>query len=855
MAKKVKEKTSSSKRISIMQIAPVIFLILAIFPFVYGNTYILRVLTLVFIYMALSFGLNLLTGHAGIVDLGYIAFYAIGAYFYTIVSRTLGIPFLAQIPFLALFALCIGIILGLPALRVRGDYLAVVTLGFGEIVRLIATNWYSVTNGPVGIINIPQPWVGVTIKTPIGYYLFALVILGIVAWLCHRLIVSGVGWAWCTIRTNEDLGKALGHNVVTLKLMAFCVGAVIAVICGAFFASLQSFISPESFILFESIMILSMVILGGGIGGNLIGVAIGAFLLSSLPEVFRSLQDWRLPIYGIVMAVLVMRRDHGLIWFNWLNYAMPKSLRTNQPAENEKCKDTKTKKCDVLIGVDVDLVSCIFGGVKALDRFKYSFTGGKTYGIIGHNGAGKTTLINVISGVYKPSIGRFKAIASGKSVEGKMTIVDRLTSRTFQKVILVPDLDAFQNVLLACYPAGTYNLIKELFYAILPTNKKKRLASFSQRTREVLHDVSFPDDMLDVNAVELPFGLKRKVELARALVMDSPIMLLDEPLSGLEKAEREELYSLLKSIAGRKEKTIILVEHQIGYMDGLCDEILYMENGNICTDDNNKPIIGSYNYVYSHPHVQSSYFGFKPTEEPTEAEVDEIKKEKKSVLKVGGLNVSYPNRGQVIYGADVDVFLNTIVLISGLNGSGKTTVLKSIIGLGGTIVDSGQVVFNENNLLKYVANKRALMGIYYVPQENRVFDSLTVGEHFVLSREKESDFDPAKSKIINEWFPILKEKWDIKARDLSGGQQQMLTLSLAFARLECNPSDRAALIILDEPTTGLQPSLQQKTYDILKYYCQNYNVGVLLTEQKPEAASIANIHYKLEAGHMKEVVA
>jgi len=850
----MKEKTGKiGHRVNIINVAPFIFLLAALYPLVDKSNYDLRVLTLVFIYIALSLGLNLLTGHAGIIDLGYIAFYAVGAYCYTILSKTIGLPFLAQIPFLIILALIIGIILGLPALRVRGDYLAVVTLGFGEIVRLIAVNWYSLTNGPQGIKDIPQPWIGLTIKTPVGYYLFALIILAIVAWLCNRLIVSGIGWAWCTIRTSEDLGKALGHNVVSLKLLAFCIGATVAVICGAFFASFQSFISPESFILFESIMILSMVILGGGIGGNLIGVAIAAFLLSLLPEVFRVLQDFRLPIYGIVMAILVLRREHGLIWFNWLNYAVPRSIREN-PSVEGKTEFAESAGAGVLIGVDVDSIVCRFGGVRALDGIKYRFEGGCTYGVMGHNGAGKTTLINVISGVYKPTSGIIKGFIDSKShdksSDGEL-FVPRLTSRTFQRVILVPDLDAYQNVFLACFPTGTKNLIKELFYAILPTNKRRRLARYSAKVNNALEQVAFPKNMLEVKAAELPFGLKRKVELARALVMDTPIMLLDEPLSGLEKAERQELYSLLQTIASRKEKTIILVEHQIQYMENLCENIIYMESGNICVDEDNLPIIGNYQYVHSHPHVQNSYFGFKPESEVAVVDIEKKIKEKQPVLKVGSLNVSYPNRGQVIYGADIDVFKNMISLISGLNGSGKTTILKSIIGLGSTIVDSGHVVFNESNLLKYAANKRALMGIFYVPQENRIFDSLTVREHFKINLGGEGDYDPLKSKIITEWFPILKEKWDIKARNLSGGQQQMLTLALSFARLENSRTDKPSLLIMDEPTTGLQPSLQQLTYDCLKHFCENYNVGVLLTEQKPEAAAIANIHYKLEAGHMK----
>ena len=844
------------KNITVPTVTPLLLILAAALPLVDHNTYHLRVLTYVYIYMALSLGLNLLTGHAGIIDLGYIAFYAIGAYSYTLIGMATNMPFLVQVPILAALAIIVGIILGLPALRVRGDYLAVVTLGFGEIVRLIAVNWYSVTNGAMGIKNVPQAWVFVTIKTQSGYYLFAVVLLAIVAWLTNRLVISGVGWAWCALKTNEDLGKAFGHNVVSLKLLAFCVGATVAVICGAFFASLQSFISPESFVLLESIIILSMVILGGGIGGNLMGVAIGAFTLALLPELFRQWDDWRFPVYGIVMTVLVMRREKGILWFNWLKYAaLPKQF-----GEALHIKDVETHAPDHAnrarpqFGIDVNKIERSFGGVKALNGLTFRFEPGMTYGIIGHNGAGKTTLMNVISGVLKPTGGAIKPFtsAAGQPGSGGKSLgvnSGRLTARTFQKVILVPDLNAQQNVLLACYPAGLKNLFREIVLALSPFSKKRRLARFYERVNSALKDVSFPQAMLDVSAAELPFGLKRKVELARALAVDAPVLLLDEPLSGLSNEERAELYQLLRKIAAKREKTIILVEHQISYMEALCDKVFFMESGNIAIDKAGKPIIGDFQYVFRHPDVQQSYFGMEEGEERKEAAA--VVSHKKPVLNILGLNVSYVNRGQVIYEADIEVPLNSIVLISGLNGSGKTTILKSIMALGGTQVDSGDVIFNETDLRKLRANKRALMGIFYVPQENRVFESLTVREHFVLTGiHAATEKGCGANKILDEWFPVLKEKWNVRAQDLSGGQQQMLTLALAFSRLDNQDPSAPCLIILDEPTTGLQPSLQLVTYKILRYYCDNRNVGILFTEQRPEAANIVNRHYKLEAGHL-----
>ncbi|MDP2898064.1 MAG: ATP-binding cassette domain-containing protein [bacterium] len=818
------------------RIGPFVLLLAACLPLVDASSYHLHVITLVFMYMTLSMGLNLMTGLAGLVDLGYIAFFAIGAYGYALLGRATGLSFLLQLPLLSLLATGCGFLLGLPTLRVRGDYLAIVTLGFGEIVRLIATNWSGLTNGAEGIRDIPGPWVGITLSTPSEMYYFGLCLLAVVVWFCHRVATSRIGWAWCALRTDEELARSLGHEVVPLKLLAFCLGANIAVICGAFFASLQSFVSPESFVLFESVIILSMVILGGGIRGNLAGVLLGAFALSIVPEVFRDLQDLRFPVYGIAMAVAVLAREQGLVSGNWLRYATPDQFPDVQVGRQNSNEHR--------LGLSVSNVSRKFGGLCAVDQFSFSFQPGATYGIIGHNGAGKTTLINLLSGVLGMTSGDIRPLSEDASRSQRRWRWN--VARTFQRVKLVDDLNVFQNVLLALYPMDSRALIGEIL--ALPRSRRRRLEDDARAAVEALEQVGFPCEMWTTEAAALPFGLKRKVELARALVRNPSILLLDEPLSGLAEDERAGIYRLLKGFRSASARTMIIVEHQFRFMKDLCDEVLFMESGTLACDCEGRPIVGQYADVMSSPKVQMSYFGTSPaTKSVRESAVDG----QSTLVCLDGVDVGYPARGQVLYDVELRIPNNSIVLVTGLNGAGKTTLLRAIAGTGTSRITSGKVSYAGKDITKVLGHERARLGIAYMPQEKRVFPSMRVSEHFELvcgCSDMEEFSGPLKTLI--ETFPDLGKKWTSRANTLSGGQQQMLAIVLALARGLSGHHAHSPLLLLDEPTMGLQPNLAEKTFETIRQIHERVGGAIVLTEQQPGAEEIATHHYHIEAGHL-----
>lgn len=290
---------------------PVLLISSAVFPFILKDYYI-DVLIMAGIYILLALGLNIIVGFTGLLNLGFAAFYAIGAYTYAIVNTKIGLGFWVSLPISASFAALAGLLLSIPALRLRGDYLAIVTLGFGEIIRLVLNNWDSLTNGPNGITGIARPLlIGFSFSQIEYYYYLVFVIVIFATVVIKRVKSSRIGRAWIAIKENEIAASSVGINTTKYKLYAFTFGTFWAGIAGILFSAKMQFVSPESFTFMESILILSMIILGGI--GNTYGAIIGAFILVILPEVLREVQLYRMLILGIGLVLLMIFRPQGIL--------------------------------------------------------------------------------------------------------------------------------------------------------------------------------------------------------------------------------------------------------------------------------------------------------------------------------------------------------------------------------------------------------------------------------------------------------------------------------------------------------------------------------------------------------------
>lgn len=292
-------------------IAYIVLLTTALVIPAFSNNYVLEVLSNAWFYTVLALGLNIVIGYAGLLDLGYAAFFAVGAYTTGILTSVFGFNFWLTIPFAVLFSMLAGVIIGGPTLRLRTDYLAIVTLGFGEITRIAARN-LKITGGASGLIGIDRPsFFGLELSKIHHYYYLFLILALLAIFVAYRLQHSRLGRAWQYVREDEDAAEAMGIPTTAIKLYAYVIGAIYGGVAGCFFAAKMTAISPETFMFTQSVLILLAVVLGGM--GKIPGVVVGAFALVLFPEVFREIGMLRMLFFGIVLLIIIIRRPQG-IW-------------------------------------------------------------------------------------------------------------------------------------------------------------------------------------------------------------------------------------------------------------------------------------------------------------------------------------------------------------------------------------------------------------------------------------------------------------------------------------------------------------------------------------------------------------
>lgn len=309
--------------------------LIIVFPLVVRNPYVIRMAILSGIFVILSMSLNLLTGFSGQISLGHIAFYGIGAYTAAILSKNYGVNFIVCMLAAMVVAGLFGLLLGLPTLKLGGYYLAIVTVGFSEIVRLVEINWMQLTNGPLGINGIPKPTLfGLKLSSGKAYFYICLLLVVLTYIVISRILNSRAGYALGTIRSDDTAAKFMGVNVFRYKIMAFVVSSAIAGLAGAFFAQYVTFIDPTSFASDQSTLVLIMVIFGGI--GSLPGCIIGAIVLTLVPELLRDLMEYRMLIYGFVLVIMMLVRPEGLLGKVNFKHIRQQASLEQQGARNRK---------------------------------------------------------------------------------------------------------------------------------------------------------------------------------------------------------------------------------------------------------------------------------------------------------------------------------------------------------------------------------------------------------------------------------------------------------------------------------------------------------------------------------------
>ena len=613
--------------------------VLLLFPIVVDDDAMVDSAANALSYATLALGLNIVVGFAGLLDLGYAAFFAIGAYYYGILTSFQVMPhwseawaplaflglvekmnqggpdlvhftlsFWLALPTAAVVSALFGILFGAPTLRLRGDYLAIVTLGFGEIVPIVARNVDSVTNGAAGLNGVQAPRLfdysfGVD---SVPYYYVGLGLVALLVFVSTRLRDSRVGRAWMAIREDETAAGAMGVNPVRFKLLAFAIGAAFAGMTGVFFVAKLQTATPEMFNFNVSSMLLVMVVLGGM--GSVWGVVLGAVLLQLMQTVFLpqvtnwahllgeatgsrfllnlDLVQWTQLFFGLILIGMMLYRRQGLIPATRKVAPLAFAAQHAEVVRGGFQHTDRIPRWDTgdegeageaaKGGLEVRGLTVRFDGLVALDGVDLTVPAGGVVAVIGPNGSGKSTLFNTITGLVPAAKGSIRFRGEELTGLAPHEILRRGVARTFQNIRLFPTLSVLENVLIGRHARLRSGAVMSVLHT--PSNRREENAA---RT-SALDLIAMFGNRLTPRIAQAVGGLsyanRRRVEIARALASRPHILLLDEPTAGMNPAETLELAEQIGSLH-RMGLTILIIEHKLDVVTALADTVVVLDHG------------------------------------------------------------------------------------------------------------------------------------------------------------------------------------------------------------------------------------------------------------------------------------
>jgi branched-chain amino acid transport system ATP-binding protein/branched-chain amino acid transport system permease protein len=560
----------------------------------FGDSYFGVIGTRACIYWVLVSGLNLVVGFAGQIAIGWVALLTLGAYVTSVFTAGTAVP--EQSPYLALaiagvFGAIFGVIVGLPALRLRTFYFAMTTLGFATIVTQVALAWRSVTGGGVGVPGPVFPW---PFASPWGFYYFCLALAVICTWMTMNVAASRFGRSLVAIRDAEVAAESVGIYKPSLLVTVFLFSGAVAGVAGGLFASLQSYITPDAFTFDLSVLFFIAILIGGR--GSILGPLLGTIILTALPEFAAPLVAWSTFLYAVLLLVIVLVVPGGIAeMLDFKNRRPLERHREIRPNPNllTSVLDNGTEPN----ALTIKNVSLSFGGVRAIEGVDLELRTGEVHGLIGPNGSGKTTMLNVISGYYAPQQGQVQLADEALKRRAPHTRARHGIARTFQTPRLVGEASVLENVMIGGMRDGRGTFVESLLSLSRHRQDEIRLRKAATTALVVVG----LERLAGVRADRLQHSELRFVEIARALMLRPTFLLLDEPAAGLSIDEIKRLGDLIVAIS-RHGTGVLLVEHHADLIFDICDRVTVLNLGKILAS-------GKPTEIRGHREVINAYLG------------------------------------------------------------------------------------------------------------------------------------------------------------------------------------------------------------------------------------------------------
>jgi branched-chain amino acid transport system ATP-binding protein len=790
----------------------------ALGPFIWrADNYQLYLLALVGLTAVVGVGLNVLLGLSGQISLGHVAFYALGAYVVGILTTKTSIVFWLAWPLGAAAAGAAGALLAVPALRVRGPYLAMVTIAFGFIVEQGAVEWSGLTGGWNGLIGIPTPSVGGYKFAEREIAILVVILTALMLWLYARLQAGPWGTAMRAVRDCEVASQSIGLDPTVIRTVAFAISAAVTGLAGGMFAAMSDFISPESFPFFQSILFLLVVMIGGA--DRVLGPLVGAIIVVLLPELLSWLAQYRLLFVGLLLLVVLRLAPGGLVGMAARLSRVRVNDRNPKASRDITAMLSAAGERGTLVA---EGVSVAFGGVKAVTNLSIAAEPSRITSIIGPNGAGKSTVLNLICGFYQPDDGSIRL--AGRELAGlpSHAVARARVARTYQTSQLFGELTVIDNVLVALR-RGRMGLGDLL----IPDRDPEQTAL----AQSLLAFVGYAGP-LDCRAAALAHVDRRLVEIARALAIAPQVLALDEPAAGLDPSDTHRLSELLQRIAAAGV-AVLLVEHDMKLVMAVSDHVVVLDAGQKIAE-------GPPNDIQRDPVVLEAYLG---------AQLNIARDRKKPrptgniILATQQLSAGYGGP-DVIRHIDIEIEKGKLVAVLGANGAGKSTLMSALVGLNRPI--GGSVLLHRQHIGSLSMTRIVAQGLVLVPEGRQVFPELSVIDNIRLGayRRSAADADVRCERLLDRFTP-LKLRRHQRAGLLSGGEQQMLAIARGLIA-------QPEVFMLDEPSLGLAPMLVENLYDLLANLRDEGATILLVDQMATLALSVADRAYVLQSGSIRQ---